>query len=146
MGENAEPTPGAAKRQLDRLFRTAVVILIVLVALTFIWSWQWAASAAVGGGTILLAASATSTAVAGGGAERRKLVSRLWFRLSWRLLLLALCLYAMLQAPWVRLVPLLLGLALFFPALVVELILEQSVDKKPEEDSPHQGLHNKDTH
>jgi F0F1-type ATP synthase assembly protein I len=121
--------PLTGMQQFSRIFNIMLIELPVVTALSWLWGWQWGLSALCGGATVLLAASLTRTAVAGMSAEERNPKRRIWLRLGWRLLLLALCLYAMLQAPWMRLMPLIVGMSLLFPALVVELILE-NVDNK----------------
>jgi hypothetical protein len=118
----------------ERLFRTALWLLPLVSLACLPWGWEAAASALIGGAVLLLAASLTQSAVAGALAgDDRRLKRRLWLRLGWRLPLLALGLYAMVQATWVRLPPLIAGLSLFFPALVVEFILVHCAPRGPAE-------------
>jgi hypothetical protein len=127
----AEPgkQPLTSMQQFSRIFNIMLIELPIVTALGWLWDWPWGLSAFCGGATVLLAASLTRAAVAGMKEGERNPKRRIWMRLGWRLLLLALCLYAMLQAPWMRLMPLIIGMSLLFPALVVELILE-NFDKK----------------
>lgn len=128
------PEPAPRLMRWDRLFRTALLILPVIALACLPWGWEAAASALIGGGVLLLAASATQSAVSGALiGEERRLKRRLWLRLGWRLPLLALGLYAMVQATWVRLPPLIAGLSLLFPALVVEFAMVHCAPRGPAE-------------
>lgn len=123
---------------LKRLFILGWIYLGIISGVCLIWGWQSFLSALTGGIILILATSATSSAVGGVALEdHTKICRQIWFRLGWRLLLLALCLYAMLQAPWVRLEPLTAGLSLIFPVLVTDLFISGS-GKKTEKTNTEQ--------
>ena len=48
---------------------------------------------------------------------------RFWLSLTWRYLLLAVALYAMLQAHWLRAESFIVGLSLFVPAMFIEAVI-----------------------
>lgn len=132
MTANAVNDGAAGTRQIDRLFRICLALLPLLTLACLPWGWEAAVSCLTGGTALLAAFSATRAAVTGVAVDDVKIRGRLRLRLAWRLLLLALCLYAMLQAPWTRLVPLTVGLSLFFPALVVELVIQVRENRSAE--------------
>lgn len=123
--EKTEQPAKVRNRHFSRILNLATAMLPALVAFAAIWGWQAASSTLLGGLLVLLCAHLTRAAIEGVEADDKQRMKRnIWRRLWWRLLLLALTLYAMLQAPWIRLEPLVLGLSLFFPAVVAELIIE----------------------
>jgi hypothetical protein len=113
-----------SQKTLKRLFIIGAIYLAALTATSLLWSWQHSVSAFVGGMLILSSASATNITITIGMRDKQKSGGKTWWHLVPRLLLIALCGYAMLQAPWMEYISLVFGLSLFFPALVVEVVLE----------------------
>ena len=112
------------QKSSERVFLFAVVLLAVLILACLPWGWKHSASAAIGGLMILASASATELTITLGLGDKEKRAGKTWWHLVPRLLLIALCGYAMLQTPWMEYIPLVLGLSIFFPALIIEVILE----------------------
>jgi len=110
---------------LRRTYIAALALLPVVTGGAAFWELGHAASALTGGLLILLCGLWTYGAVKGVYVIGQKRVRRmLWWRVSWRFVLLAITLYAILQAPWLQLEPFIAGLSIFLPAIVVELVLE----------------------
>ena len=119
--------PQERDKTLRRVFVAAMVMLPVVTAGSAFWGFESAASAAAGALLILLCGIWTHAAVRGQiGISTKRTRRRIWWRAGWRFALLAIGVYAILQAPWLRLVPFIAGLSLFFPAILVELVCEMS--------------------
>ena len=116
--------PDEENRTLKRVFLIAAATLPVAVAVSAFWGWRHAASAFTGGALILLCGFWTYAGIKGiFSPSPKKMRRRLWWRLGWRYLLLALALYAILQAPWLRAGSFVVGLSLFVPAVLIESII-----------------------
>jgi hypothetical protein len=110
---------------LRRTFLVALLLLPAVTAASALWGIEHSASAFSGGLIVLLCALWTHAAVKGAfAADPKRLQRRLWWRVSWRFVLLAVTLYAILQAPWLHLESFIAGLSIFLPAIIVELIVE----------------------
>ena len=119
--------PEERDRTLRRVFVAAIALFPLVVAGAAFWGLESAASAAAGGLLILLCGLWTHAAVRGQiGISAKRMRRRIWWRAGWRFGLLAVGVYAILHAPWLRLEPFIAGLSLFFPAILVELVFEMS--------------------
>ena len=118
---------------LRRVGLGAFVLLPVIVAAASPWGPASAASAFAGALLMLLCGLWTHAAVKGQlFISPKRMRRKLWWRIAWRFILLGVALYAILQAPWLRLEPLIAGLSLFFPAILVNLIIELVAGKTDE--------------
>ena len=117
--------PAEKDPALRRIFAAALVCLPIVAAGAAFWGVEHLAGASAGGLLILLCGLWTHAAVRGGFAiSTKKMKHRLWWRIGWRFVLLAVGLYAILQAPWLRLESFIAGLSLFLPAVLVETAIE----------------------
>jgi len=117
--------PEETDRTLRRTYIAALALLPVVTGGAAFWGLGHAASALTGGLLILLCGLWTHGAVKGVYTiSQKRMRRRLWWRVSWRFVLLAITLYAILQAPWLQLEPFIAGLSIFLPAIVVELVFE----------------------
>ncbi len=116
---------------LRRIFAIALICLPPVAGVAALWGLEQAASALAGGALILLCGLWTHAAVRGGfGVGPKRMKRRLWWRVGWRFLLLAVALYAILRAPWIRPESLVAGLSLYFPAVLIELAVELLIAKR----------------
>jgi hypothetical protein len=117
--------PEESNPVLRRVYLFALAMLLPVTLISALWGVDYAASALAGGLLILLCGLWTHAAVKGVfSVSARKMKRRLWWRVAWRFILLAITLYAILHAPWLRLTTLIAGLSLFVPAIMLELIVE----------------------
>jgi hypothetical protein len=116
--------PREENRSLKRIYALALLALPPVVAVSAFWGPDHAASAFTGGALILLCGLWTHAGIKGlFSPNPKKMRRRIWWRVVWRYLLLGLALYAILQAPWLRLGSFIAGLSLFVPAILVESII-----------------------
>lgn len=109
---------------MRRIYALALISLPVVVAVCAFWGLDHAAGAFSGGVLILLCGLWTHAGIHGVFSPNpRKMRRRLWLKLTWRYLLLAVALYAILQAPWLKAGSFIVGLSLFVPALLLESII-----------------------
>jgi hypothetical protein len=117
--------PEETDSTLRRIYSVASALLPVVTAAAAYWGLEHAASAASGGLIVLLCGLWTHAAVKGGfSTSPKRMKRRLWWRIGWRFILLAITLYAILRASWLHLEPFIAGLSIFVPAIVVELFIE----------------------
>jgi|GEM_PF-5841369 len=122
--------PAGLQPALKRVLVMALVALPVVIAAAAPFGPEHAAGAAAGGLLILLCGLWTLAAVAGlAGDEAAGMLKKLWLRLAWRFVLLGAALYAILQAPWLRLESFIAGLSLFVPAVAIEAAIELTAPK-----------------
>ncbi len=123
--------PDEGMPALRRIFGVALVCLPIVLIAAALWGLEHAASALSGGLLILLCGLWTHAAVTGAfSISPKSMKRRLWWRIGWRFLLLAITLYAILQAPWLRLESFIAGLSLFVPAVLIETAIELSRSNK----------------
>lgn len=116
---------------MRRIFGLALLALPLVVGATALWGLEHASSALAAGLLVLLCGLWTHAGVkAGSAAGSRRRFRRLWWGVAWRFLLLASALYAILQAPWLKLGSFIAGLSLYVPAILIEAAIEM---RPPEE-------------
>jgi len=124
------PTQPAAKpfdlkARLGRIGLIAFACLVVLSGISwFFWSWQGAVSCFMGGLGILLAGWVTIAAVGGVATDSNDVRRAIAYRLVVRFLIFIAYFIALFNVPILIFEPLMIGMSLLFPALVLDSIVE----------------------
>ena len=121
------------KKRLNRIVVIAIILLVVSSG-AWLWAgWQHAISNALGAFTIVMIVSLTFSAVSSVfGKEKAEMKRSLWIKLIGVICFLALAVTVMAFVPWIRRIPLLVGLSVFLPAMLIELVINQIGEKKHE--------------
>lgn len=126
METEATAKPFNLRARLSRILYVSLGVLAVLSAICwFFWNWQGGASCALGGIGILLAGWVTVAAVSGvANADSKTMRRKIAIRLVIRFLLFIAYFTLLFTADWLIFEPLVIGMSLLFPALIIDSAIE----------------------
>lgn len=126
--ETPESKPFDLKARLSRIGIIAAGCLVVLsIVCFFFWSWEGTISCFMGGLGILLAGWVTIAAVAGvANADSKTMRRKIGIRLVIRFVIFLAYFTILFTLPFLIFEPLVIGMSLLFPALVIDSFMEFS--------------------